>query len=186
MEKSGWKINPEYDENNRVDYDKFCSICLSKDSQALKSKGPLITPCLCVGKRSHQHKRCIENWIEQTGVAGCPFCFVRYEYSKERKSFWSYLEACQLENELVYSSMTYLFAIYLFIVGLSVCDHYIGQIAFHHEWFPLILFCFVCTGTVLLFVGIVSLCLDTMLRHHLRYSLWKTSQFKINLKAYEI
>lgn len=194
MERSKWKINSKCDENKRANYDKICSICLAKDYEASNGSGktqsnnPLITPCLCVGKRSHQHKRCIEEWIEQTGVSSCPFCLVRYEYSKKNKSFWSYLKDFEAENELMINLMAFLFALYLFMVGLSICSYYIqqGGIEIDHEWFSLILFCLVCTGTVLLFIGIVSFSLNTTLHYYLRYSLWRTTNFKVNIKAYEV
>lgn len=194
MEKSKWKVSSKCDENKRANYEKICSICLSKDYKATngsaetRSNNPLITPCLCVGKRSHQHKRCIEDWIEQTGTSSCPFCFVRYEYSRKNKGFLSYLRDFEAENELLINLMAFLFAIYLFIVGLSICCYYIqqGGMAIDHGCFSLILFCLVCTGTVLLFIGIVSFSLKTILHHYLRYSLWKTTNFKVNVKAYEV
>lgn len=146
MKRSHWRINFSI-RSKRVDYDRICSICLSESpsyyddhvdyspwswlTRLWRSKpdscdyNPLISPCLCAGKRSHQHKRCIENWIEQTGASDCPFCFVRYEYLRKRKSFWSYVKECELEREFRVGLTAFAFASYLFLVGLSVCHHYI-------------------------------------------------------------
>lgn len=155
MKPCHWRINLNI-RNKRADYDKICSICLS-DSPSYTDNGescyhwfrlswltrlwarhkslasyddnPLISPCLCTGKRSHQHKRCIENWIEQTGASDCPFCFVRYEYTRRRKSFWSYVKDCEFGvRDLRVSLAAFVFASYLFLVGLSVCHHYVSTI----------------------------------------------------------
>lgn len=140
MVRSQWKINTSI-QSKRAEYDKICSICLrdssenntttrtSSSSSMSSSYGnahnnPLITPCLCAGIRSHQHKRCIEQWIEQTGSVSCPFCFVRYEYTRERKSFWSYMNDSELEHDFLVSSAAIVLSLYLFLVGASVCYHH--------------------------------------------------------------
>lgn len=147
MERNRWRISANT-RSKRLDYERVCSICLSdspsysddidfslwhwlvkgclwRHKSASCDVNPLISPCLCAGKRSHQHKRCIENWIEQTGASDCPFCFVRYEYSRKPRSFWSYVKDCELERDLYVSLATFAFASYLFLVGLSVCHHYV-------------------------------------------------------------
>lgn len=88
-------------------------------------ENPLISPCLCADFRSHQHKRCIESWIEQTGATSCPFCLVRYDYTRRRKSFWSYIKDCELEQDFLVSIAAFALATYLFLVGLAICYHYL-------------------------------------------------------------
>lgn len=279
MKRSHWKINTSV-KNKRADFSEICSICLV-DSP----KDPLIAPCLCLGKRSHQHKRCIEDWIEQTGASSCPFCHVRYEYTRKRKSFWSYVKDCELEHDFLVSITAFAFSLYLFIVGLAICCHYVvtahrqfdsrkerGFNHHHHHrdhtveserlagsqvmtnssnvskyfysmmkanlmkliiaircwlfgytmvqesvkvsgpvvavgqddnfgtssrhqyddddytnsWLTMLLFCFVCSATVVLFIAIVSMSMNIVFRHYVRYWLWSETHFKVEIKPYDL
>lgn len=284
MKQSHWKINTSL-EGKRADFSKICSICLS-DSPSYGSgrstvscNNPLITPCLCLGLRSHQHKLCIEDWIEQTGALSCPFCSVRYDYTRSRKSFWSYVKDCELEQDFLVSIAAFTFSLYLFLVGLSVCFHYVfassksslPSIAAHtcnagieyqsdnqcdanaignlpslpirllntlksllglkishivndgnvgaesslkcgrfpcmrasanlpraslvaiqaysdskFSWLSLTLFCFVCAATALLFIALVSMSLNMMFRHYVRYCLWSETHSKVSVRAYSL
>lgn len=178
MENSSWKIDSSVDGNKLVNYSKICSICLSSErdhSSGSVKANQLITSCLCTGKRSHQHRRCIEEWIEQTGSVSCPFCQFRYDYTKTVKGFWSYVKDCELEEEFMINMALFIFSLYLFIVGFSICQSTIDR-------YSIILFCFVCTGTVLLFLGIVSLIIEIVIRHYIRYSLWCDKKFKITIR----
>jgi len=233
MKRSHWKINTSF-ERKRVDCTKICSICLS-DSPVYEDRNQrenlLISPCLCMGIQSHQHKSCIEDLIEQTGAASCPFCFVRYDYTKRRKSFRSYVRDCELEHDFLVSLAAFVFSLYLFLIGASVCYHYVflssdemdsivGKfpaqtievlesakiwlstefdveklLDFHHSksrshptrsWLITILFCIVCIKTVLLFVGIVSMSLNMVFRHYVRYWLWSRTHFEVDVRPYDL
>lgn len=125
MKRSQWKINLTVDDHKISDFNGICSICLSDsptDNESGESlSSPLITPCLCSGYRSHQHKKCIEKWIEHTGATSCPFCLVRYEFTRKRKNFFSYVRDCDLEQDFLISFATTAFFVYLFLLGLSIC-----------------------------------------------------------------
>lgn len=127
MKRSKWKVKQFVEDYKIKDYSGICSICLSDDPIDNQTgevlKGPLIGPCLCIGSKAHQHKRCIENWIEQTGSSSCPFCMVRYEFTRKRKTFWSYVKAGELEKDIMITGATFAFALYLFLLGLSICWH---------------------------------------------------------------
>lgn len=221
MKRSQWKINTSL-ESKRARYDTICSICFREPTR----RNPLITPCLCLGERARQHKSCIEDWIEETGAASCPFCFVRYEYSRKRKSFWSYLKDCELERDFVVSLTAFALSLYLFLVGLSVCYHYaIGAdyfggrptkcerrppggchtdedlgagwsrvVAWRAElhadkalsWRSVALFCFACTTSVLLFIGLVSTLVRLLFRLCVGYSLWSGSHFSVSVQPYAL
>lgn len=215
MKRSQWKINTSL-ERKRAHYDTICSICFREPTR----RNPLVTPCLCLGERARQHKSCIEEWIEETGAASCPFCFVRYEYSRERKSFWSYLRDCELERDFVVSLTAFALSLYLFLVGLSVCYHYAtaadyfgwrptkchpwsaalggclsdvdplaGRVElgdYAHSWRSLGLFCFACTTSVLLLIGLLSSAVGLLFRLYVSYSLWSGSHFSVSVKAYAL
>lgn len=222
MERSQWKINTSL-KNKPLDYSQICSICLSDSKveqlnqqyhlfgkfvrkENLRDKNSLISPCLCADIRSHQHKRCIEEWIEQTGVTSCPFCFVKYDYSRKRKSFWSYVKDCELEHEFFVSLVALSFSIYLFLVGLTVCYHYIIASInsdtenfpahsnnkqefmmlndYTESWYTFILFCFICSTTGLLLIGIVSVSLKLIFRHYVKYWLWSRTHYSVDIKPY--
>lgn len=138
MKRSQWKINTSL-ESKRANYETICSICFLDTSKRSRNdderRNPLLTPCLCLGSRARQHKRCIEEWIEETGAVSCPFCFVRYEYTRKRKSFWSYLKDCELERDFVVSLTAFALSLYLFLVGLSICYHYV-MAADYFGWRP--------------------------------------------------
>lgn len=214
MKKSQWKIDTSL-ESKRADYTQICSICLSSDSPEYSNcsnqkgsmtvtnngssnssssnnnnkcsssrKNPLITPCLCSGMRSHQHKRCIEQWIEETGTTSCPFCFVRYEYTRKRKSFWSYVRDSELEKEFLVTLGALVFSLYLFLVGISVCYHY-ATIS-PTSWASMISFCFACTASVLLFIGIISTSLSIIFHHYAKYWLWSKTHFSVDVSPYKL
>lgn len=264
MKRSQWKINTSL-ESKRAKYDTICSICFLNSEQEQQKKenergNPLITPCLCLGSRARQHKRCIEEWIEETGAASCPFCFVRYEYSRKRKNFWSYLKECELERDFVVSLTAFALSLYLFLVGLSICYHYVSAANYFgwrlttsssyvnchtsstsafsgclndvdddyiddgeegggggagaegrggaalavavekllraaqrfvfpkyaQTWLSITLFCFACTTSVLLFIGLISMSLKLMFRHYVSYSLWSKTHFKVSVEPYSL
>lgn len=230
MKNSGWNIRTDC-ENKRADFRKICSICLV-DSQQLKCPrfgggggGRLIKPCLCNDARSYQHERCIEEWIEMTGSATCPFCNVRYEYTRKKKSFWEYISHNELEYDFLIGLLAFLFSLYLFLVGMTVCYYYMfsvytcdqkltvnmndvsrlllfgdssvldklvdchrSQRDFEkaHSWPSIILFCFVCVSTVLLFIGIISTGLNLVFRQYVKYLLWTRSNFRVMIKPYRL
>lgn len=121
MQQSQWKIRTDF-KSKRSDYDNICSICLA-DPKPGSSR--LITPCLCAGSRSHQHERCIETWIEQTGAASCPFCSVRYEFTRQRKSFVTYVRENHLEHDVLVHLAAFAICSYLFLVGSTICFRYL-------------------------------------------------------------
>ena len=129
MQHSHWQINTEL-ASKRADYNKICLICLSGSPQFNRAgrSGELVTPCLCVGKRSHYHRACIESWIELTGVSSCPFCLVRYEFTKERRSFVDFVQASGLEREFCVGLSALLVSAYLLSVGLTICCDYLFAI----------------------------------------------------------
>lgn len=223
MKQSHWKIKTNL-KSKRADFKKICSICLADSSSVCGQSSKLITPCLCVGTRSHQHEQCIEEWIEQTGAASCPFCNVHYEFTRKKKSFMSYVRDCELEQDFLVGLAAFAFTFYLFLVGLAVCYHYLFAIYkcdpqtlpvqnvdklvassnwselekivechkstrdFNqaHSWPSLVLFCVVCTATVLLAIGIISAGLNTLLRHYVKYLLWSRTNFKVTIKPYRL
>ena len=102
------------------------------------------------------------------------------------------------------------FSTYLFSVGCSICYHYVfmkyhcddyvsdessaEQLLECHlssrdfmgaqSWTSLTLFCIVCTATVLLLIGIISMGLNMIFRHYVKYWLWSKSHFKVTIKPY--
>lgn len=191
MPRSQWKINTSFT-GGRIDFSRICSICLTDDPTS-----PLITPCLCTGKQSHQHKKCIESWIEQTGATSCPFCLVRYEYSKRRKNFWSYVKDCGLEQEFLVESACFALSLYLFLVSLTVCCQFIftinepppptsttaGTSNSWTSWLGATLFCI---ATALLLIGIISMSLNLAFRHYVRYWLYSRNQFMVDVQPYRL
>lgn len=125
MKHSQWKVQLNAN-SKRIDYKQICSICLRDGGTVSHSieDQTLITPCLCSGIRSHQHKRCIEEWIELTGASSCPFCLVRYDFTRKKKSFWTYIKDCELQGDFLVSIAAFLFSFYLFLIGLAVCYSY--------------------------------------------------------------
>lgn len=205
MKRSKWKINTSL-ESKRLDYERVCSICLSMEetsSNTTRGDGkfaanPLMRPCLCSGFRSRQHKLCIESWLEQTGATSCPFCLVRYDYTRKRKNFWSYVTDCELEYEFTMSLLSLSFSCYLFLIGSAVCYDYIfeksdsgdgggsSHFANGSNWLSLMVFCFVCTATVLLMIAIVSIGLSVALRHYIRFWLWSATHFRVEIREYSL
>lgn len=232
MTHSQWKIKASEDDN-RADFKKICSICLSnrgecKPGEQKKDDDQLIAPCLCTGYRSRQHKRCIEQWIEQTGATSCPFCNVRYEFTRSKKNFFCYIRELELQNEFLISFGVFVFSVYLFLLGLTMCYKFIfcvyecdpttmrnfesgvkslaqreltdwkeleklvdcqrsiSQFEHAHSWLSVIIFCIVCVGTILLFIGIVSLCLNMIFRHYVRYLIWSKTNFRVSIQPYRL
>lgn len=176
----------EGEENEKVKTEGGCT-------RIIDGKGPLISACLCLGRR--QHKSCIEDWLEQTGATSCPFCLVRYELRRERKSFWSYMREDELEHELVVSLLSLSLASYLLLLALAVCRQQLMMKQVQQQaddsstWsvaFSMLLFCFVCISTVLLFIATVSIGLNVVFRHYVRYSLWCKSHYKVHIEPYKL
>lgn len=122
MPRSGWRIKTDNASNKRADFNKICSICLQDSPETGDST--LVAPCLCSGFRSYQHKGCIEDWIERSGVVSCPFCQVVYNSTKSKKGFFCYIKECGLERDFLLNLAVSLYGLYLFLVGLSVCYTY--------------------------------------------------------------
>lgn len=240
----------------------------SSSNHATALRAVLISPCLCTGTRAHQHKICIEKWIEQTGVTSCPFCSVRYDYTKHRKSFWAYLRESDIDWIAVRTSAGALaIATYLVLVGSYICNMYMdatrigdnqsvkslqehdargnwlstaydrirsvlvalmiarpsdkisdsraahkqsmerlssnqwqaGQLQrqpLYHSgveeldggrgWPSFAIFCFACVSTALLMIGIVSMSLNAVFRHVVRYRLWSRVHFRVEVKSYTL
>lgn len=316
MQRSQWKVNKTLDETNLLDYNKLCSICLSDDPIDNESgrslRSPLVRACLCLGSRGQQHKLCLENWLEQSGSTSCPFCKVRYDLVRYKRSYLDYLrhlvrlsshagkhalmgwssqaraaaisslpldrqlsmQTSQTQSQLHLGSIvslstsltlnlghdflinlvTFVFCVYLFLVGLAVCLHYIslsssssasaGNITWPrgttlrtidtpdmkhrltssnrnffsrlfssyssanlcsqqtittktpldhyyessgtYDWMTLILFCLVCIATVILFIFILSILIESLLRHYVKYRLWTSNHFKVLVGEYEL
>ena len=116
----------------RVDFRRICSICLgdgrqvdgTSDEGQANGQDLLIRPCLCVGNRSYQHKRCIEEWIESTGAVSCPFCQVHYDFVRKKKSFWTYIRDCACLNDCLVNIAALTFSLYLLLIGSAVCYNY--------------------------------------------------------------
>lgn len=166
---------------------------IASSEPSKKCRDPLMSVCLCSGIRSWQHKSCIEDWLEQSGATSCPFCQVRYDIRRERKSFWSYMRESELEHDLLVSGGSLCLGSYLFIVGLAVCRHFIvnnlkadDHDGYHLSWPSGILFCFVLSSTVLLFIGIVSMGLSLVFRHYVKYSLWSKSHYRVRIRPYSL
>lgn len=199
MRRSQWKINNTFAEGKLADFSKICSICLSDLPIVINGKekvtqSELISACLCSGVRAKQHKCCIENWIELTGATSCPFCLVRFEYRRKRRSFCSYVRECQLEQDMLATLTTLAFSLYLFTVGLSTCLHYLLYDTQNDEqyysvaqsWTSLVVFCFVCALTTTLLLAIISLALNTIVRHSISYHLWSRTYFKVDVRPYKL
>jgi hypothetical protein len=227
MKQSQWKVKTS-GPDRRTDFSRICSICLRerRDGKARHGDNDLITPCLCVGHRSWQHRRCVEEWIEQTGAVGCPFCNVRYEFTKSKKGFMCYVSELELQKDFLVNLGVFVFAVYLFFVGLTICYQFVFAVyecdpqsgenlkssdplpkqftswqeleklvdchrslsAFErtHSWPSIILFCFTCVGTILLFISIISLCLNMIVKHYIKYLLWSKTNFRVSVQPYRL
>lgn len=228
MKQSQWTIKTD-SSVDRSDFSRICSFCLidSSEDKVSNDRGSLITACLCTGRRSHSHERCIGEWIEQTGANSCPFCNVRYEFTRKKKSFLCYITECGLKNDFIISAAALAYSFHLFIVGLSVCYNFlfsnhecdsesvrnlaildsvdtiewsdwselenivecrrsVRQFKYAHSWSSTILFCITCIGTIFLFVTIISLCLNMVFRHYIRYMVWTKTSSRVSVKSYRL
>lgn len=150
-----------------------------------------------------------------------------------------------LGHDFLINLVTFVFCVYLFLVGLAVCLHYISlaslasataaattaaktmQLAdvplrltsfiqnfitkyfplfssgktttttatldqYYYDssrsfdWLTLMLFCSVCIATVILFVFILSILIEALLRHYVKYRLWTSHHFKVLVSEYEL
>lgn len=115
MHRSKWKINTTIN-TEPIDFSKICSICLSDDD----SKGELLISCNCENQRSHQHRKCIEEWIEMTGMSECSFCSFKYKYKKYSKSFMTFARCYDMKSNILLEAVGIAFLIYLSLIGVLV------------------------------------------------------------------
>ncbi|XP_037903795.1 E3 ubiquitin-protein ligase MARCHF2-like isoform X2 [Hermetia illucens] len=64
-----------------------CRICqIADDSERL------ISPCLCSGTIAYVHKKCLERWLNTSGLIHCELCHYRYPVKMQlRYSLWQSL-----------------------------------------------------------------------------------------------
>lgn len=209
MKQSQWKINNTLDETNLLDYSTICCICFSQDpidSETGESfHSPLISACLCIGIKSKQHRYCIEDWIEKSGATTCPFCGVKYEFKRKQRGYFDYIRSLirinyrndhrddhhddnHNDHDSLINLFTLVFLIYLFLIGLAVCLHYISITGNNNNIViskpglgQLMIFCFVGISTILLFLSIISMSMETVFLHYVKFRLWSSNHFKITV-----
>lgn len=187
MKKSNWKVNIA-SKPKPLDYSKLCSICLNTSENK-----DLIVTCKCQDRNSHQHRQCIESWIEETGVNQCSFCSEIYNCEKKPANLIKYIGTYKEVRNIFLKYLAAIFyLIYLTVLGLVIVAWITNNRLSRITNLSLIVKVRLILSTIVVSIGtsttmalLIWITVNFGKRYYSSYKAWSRSHFKVHVIEYK-
>ena len=152
-----------------------CRICYKRFEESEVTAGQVINPCNCQGMYAFTHKQCIETRLAMNGHTSCDICRFPFVMKRYRKSCRDWIKIFPNKEEIIELSIRWLNLANITIIWLITLNY--SHYPITYLWKYVLWFFTVFRFSVLLYL---SICLVWEL--YLNFSLWKTKNFRVEVK----